>query len=162
MWDQVINSHCNSVLQSIAATRRNLIVITLRVQRVKFPAFLSHIQYSPRPQQIEILMKALNTVVTWWDDTKSRNHILIKVTSIKSKCSHLNNDGLLKGRQYLRRNHKEEKNKKTKTLFSIMNTNTALERATVSVTIFQKGKYYSVNFIIIHENIVSINCKNWL
>ena len=37
-----------------------------------------------------------------------------------------------------------------------MNTNTALERATVSVTIFQKGKYYSVNFIIIHENILSI------
>ena len=87
---------------------------------------------------------------------KSRNHILIKVTSIKSKCSHLNNDGLLKGRQYLRRNHKEDKNKKTKTLFSIVNTNTALERATVSVTIFQKGKYYSVNFIIIHENILSI------
>ena len=62
--------------------------------------------YRTRSQQIEILVKALNTVVTWWDDTKSRHHILIKITAIKSKCSHLNNDVLLKGRQYLKRNQK--------------------------------------------------------
>lgn len=133
-----------------------------KIERKELPGCsISHLLIA-YTQEVKILVKALNSVVTWWGDTKSRHHIIIKVTSIKSKCSHLNNDGLLKGREYLRRNHKEEKNKKTKTLFSIMNTNTVLERATVSVTIFQKGKYYSVNFIIIHENIVSINCKNWL
>lgn len=75
--------------------------------------------YRTGSQQIEILVKALSTVITWWDDTKSRHHILIRITAIKSKYSHLNNNVLLKGRQYLGRNQKH--------IYYCMDTNTELE-----------------------------------
>lgn len=130
--------------------------------------------YRTRSQQIEILVKALNTVVTWWDDTKSRHHILIKITAIKSKCSHLNNDVLLKGRQYLKRNQKhilvyrykyrtwilwlahllQNSRSGHAYLFSTKILTTTFQRITLNFIQFQRTNYTHLTSKIFHSRIL--------